>query len=310
VKDAATGIASRCTILNNVGTAGNAASGIQGSVSGFPPNSAAIRCDDGACARIDNNTINGRSGINSFGIVLGNTGPFINRNTIDAGCPTTNAVAIEANDSFARIQNNIVRGVGGCAATLTTAPNSWALRMTIGTGTNELDVHSNDLLAQGLNLGMPTCHAVQISGAMSSVARGIFRNNILHVGFCPTAFGVEEMSGSADPRIFEFNDIFTTGNASTGVVLYRDEATTNLATNASVNAVVDPTGMSNLSVDPMFVAPVPYAVSANPNYHLQKGSMCIDTGTKNGIPTSTPFTDFFGSSRPVGAGYDIGAVEQ
>lgn len=60
-----------------------------------------------------------------------------------------------------------------------------------------------------------------------------------------------------------------------------------------------PAGTGNISADPLFVD------STNDNFHLQNGSPCIDTGTA----TDAPNYDFEGTSRPQGAGYDIGAFE-
>jgi hypothetical protein len=303
-RDATSKVSSRCTILNNTA--------IVGSNSGFPPNSAGVRCDDGACARIDGNAINGRAGINSFGILLGNTGPVIQRNLIDAGCPTKEGVGIEADGSFARIQNNVVRGVtlASCGVGAVVTPNSWALRALNSAGSNELDVHSNDLLAYGVNGGTTMCRAISIGNGASAPTTplGIYRNNILHAGFCPTAYGVDETSTSADPRIFENNDIFTAGNASANVFLYRDEASTNLTTIAAVNALSG--FQANLSADPLFVAPSPFSAStAAANYHLQSpASVCIDAGTANG--TANLGNDFYGTARPQRGGYDIGAAEE
>jgi len=41
------------------------------------------------------------------------------------------------------------------------------------------------------------------------------------------------------------------------------------------------------------------------NYSITPGSPAVDSGTATGAPN----TDFFGNSRPQGAGFDIGAVE-
>jgi parallel beta-helix repeat protein len=57
--------------------------------------------------------------------------------------------------------------------------------------------------------------------------------------------------------------------------------------------------LNDISRDPLFVDP------ENGDYHLQRGSPCIDAGTSQGAPD----TDMDGNSRPKGAGYDMGAYE-
>ncbi len=49
-RDANTSIASRCVLLRNV---------INGAVAGFPPKATGVKCDKGACARIERNVISG-----------------------------------------------------------------------------------------------------------------------------------------------------------------------------------------------------------------------------------------------------------
>jgi len=54
--------------------------------------------------------------------------------------------------------------------------------------------------------------------------------------------------------------------------------------------------------DPLFVR---YRRDGSGDYHLARGSPCIDAGTALGAPA----TDFDGRRRPKGGGYDIGAFE-
>ncbi len=56
-------------------------------------------------------------------------------------------------------------------------------------------------------------------------------------------------------------------------------------------------GTGNINSDPLFVS--------TSDFHLQSGSPCIDTATSDGAQTS----DIFGTPRPQGAGYDMGAYE-
>ena len=56
-------------------------------------------------------------------------------------------------------------------------------------------------------------------------------------------------------------------------------------------------GEGNINADPLF--------AGNGDYHLTSSSPCIDSGTSVGAPP----TDIEGTSRPQGAGYDMGAYE-
>ena len=57
---------------------------------------------------------------------------------------------------------------------------------------------------------------------------------------------------------------------------------------------------NQLATDPQLVAPAMF------DFHLAAGSPAIDTGSDTGPP---PATDFAGTARPQGNGYDIGAYE-
>ena len=59
-------------------------------------------------------------------------------------------------------------------------------------------------------------------------------------------------------------------------------------------------GEGNIAGDPMFVAP------DTDDFRLQPGSPCIDAGAAENAPS----TDILGTTRPQGAGVDIGAYEQ
>lgn len=65
------------------------------------------------------------------------------------------------------------------------------------------------------------------------------------------------------------------------------------------NGFTTPTGIGNISSDPLFVNQ--YVA----DYHLQANSPCVDTGTS----LNAPATDFEGITRPQGSGFDIGAYE-
>ena len=75
------------------------------------------------------------------------------------------------------------------------------------------------------------------------------------------------------------------------------------------------TGTGNISSDPQFVMPGYWSNNGTANigddywvpgdFHLKAASPCIDSGTSSGAPS----IDIEGTSRPQGAGYDMGAYE-
>src|SRR5207245_1479367 len=119
---------------------------------------------------------------------------------------------------------------------------------------------------------------------------GIYRNNIVRASGCATHIDVRESVASADPRIFENNDLDPTAPLG-APVLYSDEGATSLTTIAAVNALTDMTVSGNISVDAMYVG---YPL----DLHLTAGSMCIGAGT----PTGEPMTGMDGDPRGVANG--------
>jgi hypothetical protein len=331
-KDPASGISSKCTVLNNLD--------IVGSSQGFPPVAAGVRCDDGACARIEGNSrISSRSCNRCYGIILGNTGTFVARNAIEAGCGRVLAAGILSNDSFARIENNAIGGgrwTGGPGSVCGTgsmpmAPDVYGVLAVLRAGPNELDLHSNHVFAfgtatactgraLGFDVTQPCISTPCVIPPTSppTAPRGLVRNNILHAGFgtavaaCNTAYAVEEFAAAADPRIFEHNDLWYSGDA--GVALYRDEGATNLATAAAVNALTDIQVSGVISADPTFRPGFNFPIfpATNPgnvpNVHLDlaAASACVDAGTAS----AAPVVDFYGNPRPASGAPDIGAHEQ
>jgi hypothetical protein len=291
-RDSATGISSRCTILTN--------QTIHGSGSGNPPTSAGVRCDDGACARIENNAlVSGQSGVITYGLYLGATNTFVNNNHFDAGCAVSEGNGLYSNGSFARVQNNFITGPLCSTAIAPQFTAAYGVHMVNGPGANELDLHSNDVFAQGSGAQCTgSAIAIDAGPAAPGGPLGLIRNDILDAGGCATRYHINELSVAADPRLVLDND-FTPASAGTAITaLYRDESSTNLTTIAQVNALA--TGemaSANISVNPMFVSAT--------DLHLTSGSMCIDSGTASGAPA----TDFDGDARPRAAGYDIGMDE-
>ncbi len=287
------GVASRCTVLGNTS--------VEGAGGGFPPNATGVRCENGSCIRVESNAmITGRSGVNAFGLTLVNTGAVVRLNTIEGGCATREATGIRSENSYARVENNLVFG-NRCANTGAMLPASWGVRVLLAAGANEIDLHSNDIFGEGPPVGLMgacTSHGITFDvltgGAPPTAPRGVVRNNVVHPGRCNTRYGIEEANIAADPRLLQNNDLWF---QTAGDPLYRDENATNLAMVAMVNALTATMAALNISADPLFVG--------MPNYRLQMTSPCVNAGTATGAPT----VDFYGTMRPRGSAPDIGAAE-
>jgi hypothetical protein len=156
--------------------------------------------------------------------------------------------------------------------------------------TNEIDLHSNNIRANGTLTGCTSAIAVAFGFGTTqpASARGLLRNNILLADKCGSnGVDVMETLAGAAPRIIENNDFVPSR-------LYHSAAGGDL-TQTQINAL--PGASANLSVDPMFVPG---------DYHLDVGSMCIDHGTFDGMPPD----DYDGTPRPVGTAPDIGRSEK
>jgi hypothetical protein len=282
-------LASRCVVLGNV---------IRGSQNGYPTQAAGVRCDDGGCMKIASNTITGRGGMTSFGVYLGATGTFVDRNVISGGCSPIGE-GVHTQGSFARIQNNRIFGVTMADCAAGQAPpvvkQSYGMHAFTGAGGNEIDVHSNDI--DGFAPAQAcTSRAIELDVLPAAPAGGvgIFRNNVLRGGACTAArYGFVEANVAGDPRIFESNDL---DPYVAPTALYMDEVATAVGV-PGVNALVDMTTSNNLSVDATFVL-------YPGNLHLTAASPVIGKGTATGAPAY----DMDGKARsPVTP--DIGAAE-
>lgn len=290
--DPASGVASRCNVIGNTE--------IRGSNSNVPDLSVGVRCEAGACNVIRGNAlIWGRAGIDVAGLQLvGPTSAFVDGNVIMGGCGATTSIGALAANAAARIQNNVI-DAGSCAGVV---PSSqwYGVRAVLGGGVNELDMHSNSILGGGAAGVACTSRGVSLDIDPLSTppggGLGVLRNNIIDAGSCSTRHAFEEASASADPRVFENNDLWPSG----ATALYRDEAATNLATATAVDNLLDMQVAQTLDVDPQWTRD-----PANGLYRLGAASMCRDAGTATG----TPGNDFEGEHRPGGAAADIGADE-
>jgi hypothetical protein len=285
----ASGVASKCAVLNN--------QTISGSAQGFPPISVGVRCEDGGCLRIaGNRLITGNGGVAAYGVWLGKTGTVIENNTVAGGCGQT-TTGVYAQDSFARLQNNRIFGAACPASGGANLLNSYGLRVEAGAGANELDVHSNDIDGSG---GLVACSSFGIhlglGPAAPAAGKGIFRNNIVRAGVCLTArHNVFESAAAADPRIFQSNDLDPFGLPTS---IYFDEAASALGTAAAVNALGDMLVSGVISADAQYVA---YPT----DLHISATSPCLGAGT----PTGAPKDDMDGDARDPGTP-DIGADER
>jgi hypothetical protein len=283
--DPSSGVASQCVVLGNLL--------IEGSAWGVPVVSVGVRCDDDGCMRIANNVITGRGGIDTYGIHLGECGTFIDNNTITGGCGSTSATGVYSEDSFVRLQNNLIFA-GECTGGATTADHIGLHVLVSDTG-HEMDVHSNDIDGDG-QAGACTSTGLEldVTGTAPAGGVGIFRNNIINAGQCNVSNVVVEAHASSDPRIFESNDLDPRGSP---VALYMDETSSGLTTHTAVNALTDMTVSGNISADPLFTL---YPT----NLHLSSGSPCDGAGTATGAPAF----DMDGDARSTTAP-DIGADE-
>jgi hypothetical protein len=285
-RDFDAGVSSQCTVLNNLD--------IFGSAGGIPPRSVGVQCDDRACARIENNRISGRQGLFAAGVVLNNAATVVSRNQISAGCAAT-GIGLLSRNAYPRVENNVINGTVCNGIAVGPAPvNSFGVQVLVGTNANEIDLHSNTILANGARGGMCTSRGIAfdvVSMGVPSGPRGQVRNNIVHAGICPTAYGVHEFNVIADPRIFTNNDVVHPD----GGTLYKDENATDLTTAAAINGLMDITASGNLAADPAFDGGV----------HLSAGSVCRNAGSAIGAP----LVDLDGDARPQESLPDIGADE-
>lgn len=270
---------SRCQIVGNTIAVNKSTSSATGAYYG-------VRCDDVSCARIEGNTITGGSAINSYGLVLGRSGTLVARNIIDSGCMSSTtgvSVAVDTTDSYARFENNLIRG-GACGG------NVYGVREHIINSGDEVDLHSNTIQGGGVAAGCAG-HALdfEVGATTPATARGLVRNNILLPGPCnATAWDIYE-GAAISPRVLSNNDLAPVPT------LYHSNGGGDLTTKDMVNAL--PGASANFSADPMLNAD---------GIHLNTGSMCIDTGTALGAPSE----DYDAMSRPRGAGFDVGADEK
>jgi hypothetical protein len=276
-------VASRCALMGN--------KLVQGSASTRPSQTIAVSCDAGACGHITGNKIVGQGGGDVVGLALSGTGALVDRNDITGGCGTKSTTGIQAVDAFARLENNLVLGAS-CAMNVV-SPSVDGLHVQVAAGGNEVDVHSNTILAGGAGACQGAAASIGLGpGPGPKSPRGILRDNILRAGLCTIArYDFWENTAGTTPRLFQNNDLDPTGAPT---ALYLTGGGAMKSTAAMVDAL--PGASGNISADPMFAG-------AN-DLHLAAGSACINAGTAAGAPR----TDYDGKARDDKP--DLGAYEK
>src|SRR5581483_8666825 len=263
------GVPSLCTVL------GNDKQIINGSGGGFPPTATGVRCDDGACLRVERNSISGHSAIAAIGLALVRATTFVDRNIITGGCGTTSATAVFTDDATARLQSNRIYG-GLCSnGGGTVNPRFYGIQARLAASGRELDVHSNDIDAGGESTACSGIGVELTSGLpLPTSGVGVFRNNILRGGPCPARIVFKEGDTTADVRVLDHNDFdpFASPQA-----LFVDEGAAVLMSASGINGLTDAQSTGNLSGDAAFVS---YPV----DLHLQSSSVCIGAGSTIAVP--------------------------
>jgi hypothetical protein len=140
-----------------------------------------VYCWRGGCSKISRNGIVGLAsggcggGCDSggTGILLGETGAWVDRNTVAGGCGNS-VTAIRASDAWARVQNNLVEArPRGCSHVSTSC---WVRVLSLfSSSTDEITFHSNQLMARDASCNNGSTSVFEPLTPPS--ARGMFRNN-------------------------------------------------------------------------------------------------------------------------------------
>src|SRR6185312_6081951 len=195
------------------------------------------------------------------------------------------------------ISNNLVLNAAGFGIGMYQNPNNWVVtNNTIlnclsggiscngNTGSSYLADHNtiqnNILYANGSGTYYPAIW----SGSDNCGKHNVFRNNL------------------ADSPVGSFTFNLDIPRSFGGTILLSEQVQTAIYdfTPANVNPLQTASNLPN--ANPLFVN---YQADGTGNYQLQTGSPAIDTGYG---PLSPP-TDYNGTVRPQGAGYDVGCYE-
>ena len=137
-------------------------------------------------------------------------------------------------------------------------------------------------------------------GQFNSSSSPIINNCNIYNNIASNNGGGQYNSSSSSPNLT--NCIFWEnkkgGSATTAGADIENDSSTPTITYSITQVYVGGTG-SLLDSDPRYVD------AANGDFHLQQSSPAIDAGTASGAPA----TDFVGTARPQGAGFDMGVFE-
>jgi hypothetical protein len=180
-----------------------------------------------------------------------------------------------------KIYNNVM--IGGklnCSQSTsnscsTTATETWGI--IIGDASN-VDIYNNTIY--GMQRGIDFNYGTNAAGSF------IIRNNLI---VNSTEFGLRVVSLYVPYVSSNYNDFY--GNA------------TDVVWNSSYWTLAQ--FKANTSNDYNSISANAVFVTAGSDFHLKSTSPAIDKGTA----TNAPLTDFDGTTRPQGAGYDMGAYE-
>lgn len=263
-----------------------------------PMRAVGVECAREGCREIVGNGISGGVGGTVMGLRVAESATRVSANVINAGCGLSSAIGLELFDAFARVESNAISNASAASCpTTANSVDSAALRVVLGSDSNENEVHSNTILADGRR----NCIARAVvltrpsNGSGGDRANGVFRNNVFVAGgMCMVRAAFAELGSNTDPRVLENNLFFAPDAAA-----YVDENTSTVDTARGIDSLPMTAGAANIVSDPLLgVGGVPL-----------RGSPCIDRGTA----TSAPTVDQRGLLRPfiVSAlpGYDIGAFE-
>ena len=297
------------------------------------PNSSAISCSSSSSPTITGCTISGNS---SDGIeilysssptitgctVSGNGGTGINLNFCSSS-PTITGCTVSGNGGFGIVAGDGSSTITGCtvsgngsAGIIISTPSSYSSSSTItgctvsGNGGVGIDIGYGSPTITGCTISGNSSHGIDIYSSTSSrITNCLITGNATKHDFI-NGSGIHSTLSS--PTIVNCT---ITGNTATdaggvsllsgvikntivwGNTLDASEIDSSVAVKYSNIAGYSGGGDGNIDQDPLFVGSGSYKLSGN--------SPCIDTGTSSGAPS----TDIDGTSRPQGAGYDMGAYE-
>ena len=184
------GEGSRCTVLGN--------QLIQASSSGSSSLAAGVACKDGGCVRVARNVVQATLGADVVGVWLLDTGTTVEQNRISGGCGLQTSSGVLSDDSFARLENNLI--AGGSCTTGAPSPRSMGVRIYSAAGPNEINIHSNTIDAGG-NAGACVSIGVELGFGPDlppTTPRATLRNNILRGGACGTRSDFSEVFKNAN----------------------------------------------------------------------------------------------------------------